>query len=248
MIEGRPATSSPTSSGGHVEAAPMASPFTFPERCPACGGVAFRPEGEGSWRCMNTACPAQLKDVSHFGSRRAMDIEHLGDAAVDSLLGPRPREGLRRSLSPDRVRSCVELERLAENRRRTWRPPSRAPRVGAARPAPQRARHPHGRRAGSPLAGHRFGASTPGRRLRGRRWPRPTASAPRSRLGARVLRRRDQPARPRRPRPPGVDLTEQGARVDGPRLLSGQTFVITGTLPSLTREAARELVNRAADG
>jgi DNA ligase (NAD+) len=40
----------------------------------------------------------------------------------------------------------------------------------------------------------------------------------------------------------GVDLTEQGARVDGPQPLSGKTFVITGTLPSLTREAARELV------
>src|SRR5262249_26931722 len=51
-------------------------PFQFPERCPACGGVAFRPEGEAYWRCMNSACPAQLKErLRHFGSRRAMDNE-----------------------------------------------------------------------------------------------------------------------------------------------------------------------------
>src|SRR2546425_1140582 len=37
-------------------------PFRFPTRCPACGGVAFRPEGEAYWRCMNSGCPAQLKE------------------------------------------------------------------------------------------------------------------------------------------------------------------------------------------
>src|SRR5882724_623798 len=44
-----------------------AEPFRFPTRCPACGGVAFRPEGEVYWRCQNTACPAQLKErLRHF--------------------------------------------------------------------------------------------------------------------------------------------------------------------------------------
>src|SRR5881398_58051 len=38
--------------------------FKFPTRCPACGGVAFRPEGEAYWRCMNSGCPAQLKERS----------------------------------------------------------------------------------------------------------------------------------------------------------------------------------------
>src|SRR5262249_19319213 len=47
----------------------------------------FRPEGEVYWRCQNTACPAQLKErLRHFGSRRAMDIEGLGEAAVDQLV------------------------------------------------------------------------------------------------------------------------------------------------------------------
>src|SRR5581483_5286538 len=41
---------------------PGTRPFAFPDRCPACGGVAFRPPGEAYWRCLNTACPAQLKE------------------------------------------------------------------------------------------------------------------------------------------------------------------------------------------
>src|SRR6267378_3792912 len=66
---------------------PESQPFTFPSVCPACGGVAFRPEGEAYWRCTNSACPAQLKErLRHFGSRRAMDIEHLGDSTIEQLV------------------------------------------------------------------------------------------------------------------------------------------------------------------
>src|SRR6185369_167811 len=66
---------------------PDAAPYAFPDQCPACGGVAFRPEGEAYWRCMNAACPAQLKErLRHFGSRRAMDIEGLGESTIDQLV------------------------------------------------------------------------------------------------------------------------------------------------------------------
>lgn len=66
---------------------PGARAFRFPARCPACGGLTLRPEGEAHWRCPNSACPAQLKErVRHFASRRAMDIEHLGEAAVEQLV------------------------------------------------------------------------------------------------------------------------------------------------------------------
>jgi DNA ligase (NAD+) len=64
--------------------------FHFPARCPACGGLTLRPEGEAYWRCVNSACPAQLKErLRHFGSRRAMDIEHLGEAVIDQLVDRR---------------------------------------------------------------------------------------------------------------------------------------------------------------
>jgi DNA ligase (NAD+) len=63
-------------------------PYRFPPRCPACGSLTLRPEAEAYWRCVNSACPAQLKErLRHFGARRAMDIEHLGEAVVAQLVG-----------------------------------------------------------------------------------------------------------------------------------------------------------------
>jgi DNA ligase (NAD+) len=62
-------------------------PFRFPVRCPACGARALRPPGEAYWRCQGSSCPAQLKErLRHFGSRRAMDIEHLGEKVIDLLV------------------------------------------------------------------------------------------------------------------------------------------------------------------
>jgi len=61
--------------------------FVFPSSCPVCGSAAFRPVGEVISRCTNSECPARLKEsLLHFGSRRAMDIEHLGEAVVDQLV------------------------------------------------------------------------------------------------------------------------------------------------------------------
>jgi DNA ligase (NAD+) len=54
--------------------------FRFPEACPVCGARVVREEGEKVWRCQGAACPAQLVGrLRHFASRRAMDVEGLGD-------------------------------------------------------------------------------------------------------------------------------------------------------------------------
>ncbi|MEJ2208916.1 MAG: NAD-dependent DNA ligase LigA [Anaerolineae bacterium] len=54
-------------------------PWQMPDRCPACGQPVERPEGEVAYYCVNAACPAQLvRSVEHFVSRGAMDIEGLG--------------------------------------------------------------------------------------------------------------------------------------------------------------------------
>jgi DNA ligase (NAD+) len=64
-----------------------AARFVFPTTCPVCGSAASRPEGEVVARCTNPTCPARLKEsLLHYGSRRAMDIEHLGDAVVEQLV------------------------------------------------------------------------------------------------------------------------------------------------------------------
>jgi DNA ligase (NAD+) len=61
--------------------------FVFPRHCPVCGAAAFRPDGEVVARCANANCPARLKEsLLHYGSRRAMDIEHLGEAVVEQLV------------------------------------------------------------------------------------------------------------------------------------------------------------------
>ena len=61
--------------------------FEMPKTCPLCGAPVVRPEGEAVARCTGATCPAQLKELLwHFGSRRAMDIEHLGPALISQLV------------------------------------------------------------------------------------------------------------------------------------------------------------------
>ncbi len=64
------------------------SGFRFPSVCPSCGEPVFRDEDEGAaWRCTNSACPAQLsRGIEHFASKDAMDIEGLGPQLVEALL------------------------------------------------------------------------------------------------------------------------------------------------------------------
>ncbi len=60
--------------------------FAMPDKCPACGAVLVRSEGEAALRCVNEACPAKtVEQLIHFASRTAMDIEGLGEALVEAL-------------------------------------------------------------------------------------------------------------------------------------------------------------------
>lgn len=61
--------------------------FAMPTACPSCSGAVSRAEGEVAWRCMNMSCPAQFREhVIHFASRRAMNIEGLGEKLTDQLM------------------------------------------------------------------------------------------------------------------------------------------------------------------
>jgi DNA ligase (NAD+) len=61
--------------------------YRFPIKCPVCGFDAVRPEGEAVRRCVNPACPAKIKArIQYFASRKAMDIEGLGDVLVETLV------------------------------------------------------------------------------------------------------------------------------------------------------------------
>lgn len=61
--------------------------FHMPHTCPECGGHVVRAEGEVNYFCVNANCPAKLREtLLHFASRKVMNIEGLGEALVDQLL------------------------------------------------------------------------------------------------------------------------------------------------------------------
>jgi len=65
-------------------------PFFLPENCPSCGEQVGRLEGEAAVRCTNPDCPAQLlRNIIHFAARDAMDIDGLGPAIIEQLVGER---------------------------------------------------------------------------------------------------------------------------------------------------------------
>ncbi len=61
--------------------------FRMPKNCPVCGGRIVREEGESASRCINVNCPARLKEsIRHFASRGVMNIDGLGDVLIDQLV------------------------------------------------------------------------------------------------------------------------------------------------------------------
>jgi len=218
--------------------------YAFPERCPACGGVAFRPPGEVYWRCQNTACPAQLKErLRHFGSRRAMDIEGLGEAAVDQLVD-RGRVKSFADLYDLTVDEVAEYERFAEKSAENL--------VAAIEGSKTRGLARLLNALGIPMVGERVAQLLATRFGSLERLERATEAELAEihgigeRIGAsvtkffadesnrRVLRRLGEA---------GVTLTEASFE-EGPRPLDRKTFVLTGALPTLTRDAATDLILR----
>jgi len=88
--------------------------FQMPDRCPVCGSQVVRFPGEVAYRCIGISCPAQLKGrIRHFASRRAMDIDGLGEKLIDQLV----EKGLVKDLADIyylRKEQLVDLERMAE--------------------------------------------------------------------------------------------------------------------------------------
>jgi len=67
---------------------PDARPWQMPTVCPRCGSDLHRAEDEAVWRCENTSCPAKLqRGLEHFASRGAMNIEGLGESLVAQIIG-----------------------------------------------------------------------------------------------------------------------------------------------------------------
>lgn len=91
---------------------PDTQPFQMPTHCPVCGSQVVRREGEAVTRCINTSCPAILKGViTHWVSRKALDINGLGEKIVEQLVD----QGLVLSVADLydlTVEQLTELERM----------------------------------------------------------------------------------------------------------------------------------------
>jgi DNA ligase (NAD+) len=224
--------------------APGTHRFVFPDRCPVCGSSASRPEGEVVVRCTNAACPAQLKEsLLHFGSRGAMDIEHLGEAVVEQLV----ERGLVRDFA-DLYRltasQVAELDRLAEKSAANLvNAIGGSRRRGLSRVLYALGIRFVGDRAARLLAEH-FGSIN---RVSGASVDEISeihGIGPRIAQAVRLFF--DQPANRavvEHLREVGVVL-EESTRPTGPKPLAGKTFVLTGALDRMSRDEAKARIAR----
>ena len=227
--------------------APDSMPYEFPKNCPVCGAVATRAEGEVAWRCPNPDCPEKVRRrLTHFASKACLDIDGLGEEVVDLLV----TRGLVKTI-PDLFRLRLEdllplkksgevwagnLIAAIETRRRAdlWRVLHGLgiPQVGAA--------------AAKDLA-NRFRsldalvAADESAILQIEGFGEKTAAALRAWLADEAHRALLAELAAVGLAPTAPAELPAGA---GPSL-SGKTFVLTGTLPTLTREEATARIEAA---
>lgn len=220
------------------------TPFVMPEHCPSCGEPVFEDEGGIAVRCINSACPAQLiRNMLHFVSRDAMNIEGLGEAILELFI----REGLvgdcadLYSLKAGQISPLAGLgDKSAENILAAIENSKKASlaRVIFALGIPQ-----VGRRAGELLADH-FGSME-----------RLMAAGTEELVGveeiggvtaANIRRYFGEPRNTElvaRLSAAGVSMRHTPRTAGG--ALSGLTFVLTGTLKGFTRDEAAALITNA---
>ena len=88
--------------------------FEMPKLCPVCRTPVVREEGEVASRCINTNCPARLKEsIRHFAARGVMDIDGMGDALVEQLVDKKLVTSVA-DLYRLTLDQLVGLERMAE--------------------------------------------------------------------------------------------------------------------------------------
>jgi DNA ligase (NAD+) len=221
-------------------------PFRMPATCPVCGGDVVREPGEAASRCINTNCPARLREsILHFAARGVMDIDGMGDALVDQLVD----RGLLRGVADIyslKLEQLLELERMGKksaekilaNIERSRRTP--LPRVlnGLGIPFV-------GERTAQILA-ETFGsldeiASADPEKLQEADEVGPKVAASIHDFFAEERNR----ALVEDLRQAGLTFTHEVRRKREKGPLDGKTFVITGTLPTLKREEAKERVEAA---
>ncbi len=218
--------------------------FHMPKQCPVCKGHVVRAEGEADHRCVNANCPAKLREsLLHWASRGVMNIEGMGDALVDQLAD----RGLVKDvadiyrLTKDQLLSLERMgERSAQNvfdeiKDSKERPLERVIYGLGIRFV--------GERTAELLAEH-FGSLDAVMNATAEELTEVSEVGPR--VSAAIREFFDEPKNVKLVRELGeLKLRLKGQKKQRGAQLAGKTFVLTGTLPNLSRDEAKKLIENA---
>jgi DNA ligase (NAD+) len=217
--------------------------FSFPETCPVCGSPLVREEGEVDWRCINVNCPARLREsLQYFAARKVMNIEGLGEAVVQQLT----ERGIVRNLADiyqlDEP-ALLSLERIGEKTARSLlQEIERSKQAPLDRVLLGLGIRFVGERTAKFLA-DAFGTMDRLMEASEEELERVQEIGPR--ISTAILEFFSVPANRdliENLREAGLNFTAGKKKTSSK--LSGLTFVLTGTLPNLTREEASERIER----
>jgi DNA ligase (NAD+) len=218
--------------------------FVFPTVCPECESAVVRAEGEVDYRCVNADCPAKLREsLLHFASRGVMNIEGLGEAVVQQLLD----RNLMRSVADLyslTAEQLTSLDRFAEKSARTLLEEiEHSKKAGLARVLMGLGIRFVGERTAELLA-EEFGSIDALRAATSEELERVEEVGPR--ISQAIREFFAQPANQaliETLRADGVEMTAE--KKQRSTQLAGMTFVLTGTLPTLTRDEAKARIEAA---
>ncbi len=220
---------------------PEKAPYRLPETCPSCGARLVREEGEAAVRCPNVSCPAQLvRSIIHFCSRNAMDIDGMGEVVCQLLV------------DRELVRTPADIYRLTQEQLLEL--------PGFAKRKAEKIIEAIEKSKGNDLAKLLFGLGLPGigekaaKLLAGRfgsleaveaaGWEEIAAI---DGFGEIMAKDVEGYFREKHNRDLCWELTELGlnttaAKVETSGEFTGLTFVLTGTLPTLSRQEAGAII------
>jgi len=217
--------------------------FIFPVICPECGSTVVREEGEVDWRCINVNCPARLREsLLYFAARKVMNIEGLGEAVVNQLTERRLVCNLADIYRLDEA-ALLSLERIGEKTARSLlQEIARSKQAPLDRVLLGLGIRFVGERTAQFLA-DAFGTMDRMMQASTEELERVQEIGPR--ISTAIVEFFEVPANRElieKLRQAGLNFTAQQKKTSSK--LSGLTFVLTGTLPTLTREEAKERIER----
>jgi DNA ligase (NAD+) len=221
-------------------------PFIFPAECPECGSAVVRAVGEVDFRCVNADCPAKLREtLLHFASREVMNIEGLGEAVVQQLLD----RNLVRSVADlykliSRRDELLALDRFATKSTDALLDEiERSKKAGLARVVMGLGIRFVGERTAELLA-EEFGSMDALRAASAEELERVDEVGPRiSQAIVEFFADKENCDLLQRLAEAGVEMTAE--KRERTTELAGLTFVLTGTLPTLTRDEAKRKIEAA---